>query len=96
MKAVNAPIKDLKDLQLPDLWKREIEKIIYNNRMLYEPRIESSPSFQELKDRLRGRGYTELPLGAVQMLNLSGFAKAPIANVSSCEVKKTMLRKTKQ
>jgi len=61
--------------------------------MLYEPRIESAESFQELKDRLKLRGFTQLPLGAVQMLNLGGFRNAPIANTNSCEVKKTMLRK---
>lgn len=90
---VNSEVKELKSLNLPITWQKEIEQAVFNNKMLYEPRIESADSFQDLKERLKMRGYTQLPIGAVQMLNLGGFRKAPVANTSSCEVKKTMMRK---
>jgi hypothetical protein len=88
---VNAPLTDLKELNLPPVWQREIEKIIWNNRMLYEPRIETAESFQELQGRLKHRGYTRLPSGPVMMLNLTG--EAPKADISSCPVRRIMIQK---
>jgi hypothetical protein len=95
-KSVNMRLTSLQDLDLPKAWQNQIEKIIYENRMLYEPWIESAESFQDLKDRLRYRGYCQLPLGAISMLNLGGSRKAPVANTSACKSVRTMLRKNDQ
>jgi hypothetical protein len=39
----------------------EIANTIHENRMLWEPWIESAKDFQDLKESLRERGYTDLP-----------------------------------
>jgi hypothetical protein len=84
----------LSSLELPKNWKNQIERVIYQNRMLYEPRMETADTFQDLKSRLKERGYHSLPLGNVVMLNLGGGTKkAPVANTSSYKAVKTMLRK---
>lgn len=90
---VNSLVTNLKEFQLPQIWERKIAKIIYDNRMLYEPRVESAKTFEELKSRLRNRGFTGLPMGAIPLLDLQAYAKAPVANTSSCQVRNTMLRK---
>ncbi len=61
--------------------------------MLYEPWIESAVDYNELKSRLIGRGYTDLSTGITPLLDMEGYVKAPVANTSSCQVCKTMLRK---
>lgn len=61
--------------------------------MLYEPWVETAKDFNELRDRLKGRAFTDLPMGATPLLDLDGYAKAPQADVSSLDVRKTMLRK---
>lgn len=62
--------------------------------MLYEPWIESASDYNELRERLKSRGYKEVPMGPNPLLNLR-TEKTPKADTSSCEVKKTMLRKKK-
>ena len=84
-------VTDLKRLNLPFVWMRQILKIIDDNKMLYEPWIESANSYIELKERLTIRGYKQLPMGATPMLELG--ANPPKANTSSCKVQKTMIRK---
>lgn len=61
--------------------------------MLYEPWVETANDFNELRDRLKGRGFTEVPTGATPLLDFKAYSVAPIANTSSCQVQRTMLRK---
>lgn len=63
--------------------------------MLYEPWVETASSYNDLRDRLKTRGYTNLPMGENPMLRLGGYSKAPMANTSDCEVVRTMIRKKK-
>ena len=91
----NAPVQDLSELNLPQKWEQEISQIIHDNRMLYTPHMETAADYNELRERLKGRGYTDIPMGAVPALHLQAYKKAPAADTSSCKVKKTMLRKKK-
>lgn len=93
--SVNTDVTDLKSLSLPDVWQNKIARIIYDNRMLYQPRMETAKDFNELRTRLKGRGYDNLPMGACPLLHLQAYRKAPIANIGSCKVVRTMLRKPK-
>jgi len=93
--SVNAPLKDLEELNLPATWQRQIARIIQDNAMLYEPRLETAKDFNELRERLRNRGFSHLPMGAVPLLHLQAYKKAPVADTSSCKVRTTMLRKKK-
>lgn len=89
-------ITNINDLKLPLNWQKEIQKIITDNVMLYEPLMETAPSSAELISRLKHRGYTNLPMGLPQALNFLKFDNIPIANISSKNIKKTMLRKGKK
>jgi hypothetical protein len=61
--------------------------------MLYEPRIESATNYLKLVEKLKTRGFTNIPNVEIPLLRLGNFAKAPKANTSSCKIKATMLRK---
>jgi hypothetical protein len=54
-------IHDLKQLKLPDNLYNSLNKEIVDNKMLYEPWIQSSDSFENLKKSLLKRGYSNLP-----------------------------------
>lgn len=54
--------------------------------------MESANDFNELKERLKERGYVDLPIGPIPMIHFEHENK-PIANTSSCKIITTMLRK---
>jgi hypothetical protein len=70
-----------------------VGKILNDNKMLYEARLETAASYNELRDRLKERGFTNLPMGEIPMIHFTNVHKAPKANTSGCKVVKTMLRK---
>lgn len=90
---VTSRLTDLKILKLPLVWENQIQQIINDNRMLFEPWIESANSYNELRERLKSRGYLDLPMGANPALNFANHASAPLADTSNCDVRRTMLRK---
>ena len=93
--AVNSKLNDLTNLSLPPVWQKKIAQIIHDNRMLYEAHIESADSFQQLSERLKHRGYSNVPSGAIPMLHMQAYKKAPVADTSKCKITKTMIRKQK-
>lgn len=92
-KEVNSPLTSLEELGLPPQWKMAVGKILNDNKMLYEPRLETANSYAELRQKLKDRGFTNLPMGEIPMIHFTNIHKAPKANTSGCKVVKTMLRK---
>lgn len=90
---VSSKVTDVSQLNLPMVWQKQIASIIYNNRMLYEPHIESATNYNELRERLKNRGFENLPMGPNNMLQIQ--ENPPIANTSSCKTQRTMIRKKK-
>lgn len=90
---VTSKVTDLKTLNLPQVWQNQIQKIIYDHRMLYEPWIESAKNYEELKTRLKERSFTDIPLGPLPLLNMGDFYEFPKADTSSCKIKTTMVRR---
>lgn len=86
-------IENISILELPQLWERKIQQIIYENRALWEPWAESANNFEEIKKRLKDKGYTQLPIGHNPMLNLDARKDHPIANTNSFKAIRTMIRK---
>lgn len=91
---VSSKVTDLSSLELPAIWQKKITQIINENKMLYEPYLESAVDYNDLRSRLKERGYSDLPLGPNNMVHIDG--KAPKANTSSCKVRRTMTRKIKK
>lgn len=85
-------IEDLGPLQLPIGWEGQLEQIIFDSRMLWEPWIESVSSFDDFRASLKVRGYSNIPVSA-QPEFVPATVQIPIVNVSHLPYKKTMLRK---
>lgn len=92
---VNSTLSNLSELHLPQIWEKKVAQIIHENRMLYEPRIETARSYNELKDRLRERGFVDVPNGASPLLHLKAYSRAPVADTSAFHIRKTMTRRKK-
>lgn len=84
-------VNDLSLLQLPKEWEIQLGQIIYDSRMLWEPWIESEDSYQNLRSKLKNRGYSNIPINAQPEFTLAIFNN-PTVNTLSFE-KKTMLQK---
>lgn len=61
--------------------------------MDYELWAQTASSFEEIKNTLSEKGYTNLPSGTNTLLDLECYNKAPKAETKSCKTKKTMIRK---
>jgi hypothetical protein len=85
-------LDNLEDLQLPTIWETQIEQIIYDARMLWEPWMESANTFDELRSNLKVRGYTNIPITSQPEFQ-SNSTQALTINPSYIPVKTTMLRK---
>lgn len=90
---VSSKLEDIESLNLPQVWEKKISLVINENKMLYEPWIESAKDFEELKQRLKGRGFSNLPMGLSTILDLPAYGTSPKAETSSCKVQRTMIRK---
>lgn len=81
-------IKDVNDLKLPEELTDTLKQSIEENKMLWEPWIESANDFQELRNNLKKRGIKKPPMHS-----------APGHKPSNVEIKtnnnksKSMLRK---
>ena len=92
---VNSDVENLSEFNLPEVWEKQISRLIHENRILYTPRIESAKDFRELRSRLAHRGFTNLPMGVTPLLHFQAYGKAPMADTSSCKIHQTMIRKKK-
>lgn len=82
---------DVTSLGLPSDYLGPIEQEVYANRMLWEPWVEPAVSFQQLKDKLAQRGYTDLPMSSNPVVKQ---IKGQTANLSQLPpARKSMLQK---
>lgn len=85
-------IENLNSFNLPMGWSDQIDQIIYDSRLLWEPWVESSSSYDELRADLKLRGYSNVPLNPRPEFTPS-VTQTPLVNVAHLPLKTTMLRK---
>ena len=54
-------LRDVKLLNLPGNMEQEVARIVHDNRMYWEPWLESADCYESLKKAVRSRGYTQVP-----------------------------------
>ena len=86
-------ITSLKTLNLPETWLPQLNQIIFDSRMLWEPWIESADTYDILKFKLRSRGYSNIPNSSKPEFNLA-TSQTPVINTSNLPAKKIMIAKT--
>ena len=89
---IRIKIEDLVTFQLPVVWYNTISQIIYDNRMLWEPFIQSVDKFEDFRSQLKIRGYSNIPLSAQPEFTLSTIQNQ-VVNLSNLPKLTTMIRK---
>lgn len=87
-------IMSLPELKLPTDYEDVLSKIIYENRMMYEPWIESASDYASLRSQLKARGYTNIPLTNLQEYGNTSPTTAPEIYTKNIPQIRTMVRKT--
>jgi hypothetical protein len=86
-------ITDLSILDLPSSWLAEIQKLVKERKMEWELWAETAPTWDELRERLKKRGYSNLPLNGQPLFYRTSFLTPPRLNVNRLpEVKKMVQR----
>lgn len=88
-----ARVADLGILQLPHEVKAELDSLIYGNRMEWEPWLQSANSYQELKESLQKRGYSNLPVHSMPLAQSTNLYKPHKADTSKIPAKQIMVQK---
>ena len=52
--------------------------------------METAKNFNQLRERLKVRGYSNVPMGATPLLDFKAYVRAPVADTSSIKVHRTM------
>src|SRR3972149_678995 len=58
---ITARISDVKQLNLDTKWEQRLSRIMYDNRMDYELFVEHADDYQELREKLKAKGYGNIP-----------------------------------
>ena len=88
-------VQDLRSLGLPNSLYEELNKLIYEDRMLWEPFMECAEDFTVLTKSLTKRGYGAIPMHCAPAINLMGRVdekKSPLPT-PKLTGRQTMLRK---
>ncbi len=87
-------IQNVDTLGLPPDWTTALNQIIYDNRMLWEPWVESADTYEDLKDSLRLRGYKNLPMSGQPEFTAANTA-SPVVNPNALPRRTVMVQKRK-
>jgi len=86
-------LTDVALLRLDPELMPELRNIIYEHRMEWEPWVESAENYADLKKKLEGRGYTNVPLKSKPLHSASSLSNPHVADTRNIGTRKTMLRK---
>lgn len=81
-------LESVESLNLPVSVTNQINQIVYESRMLWEPWIESSDQFEDLRAKLRLRGFFNIPLSSQPEISFTYST-----NLINLPKKTTMIRK---
>ena len=93
-KILASHLESVDDLRLPLDYKDFIKKSIYENRLLFEPWIESANDYLALRSQLKLRGYSNIPLSNIQEYGSITSAISPEIYTKNINQIKVMVRKS--
>ena len=86
-------LSDLKILKLPASQRSDFEKIIYDNRMMWDAWIESASSYEDLRLKLIGRGYKNVGYSNKPLYKGDNYKTAPVVDTNKLRSSNTMIRR---
>lgn len=84
-------LANLKTLQIPSEYQAELERTIRDDRMMWEPWIESADSYELLRAKLKKRGYANTPSNGQPEIMYKDTTHT--ASTSALPKARTMLRR---
>ena len=85
-------IGDIKTLNMPQDWTTNISQIILTSKMMWEPWIQSADSYEDLRNALKSRGFSNIPVSPILEFSPANV-QTPLINSSNLPNRKTMVRK---
>ena len=85
-------VNDLSVLNLPKEWLDQLNQIIYDSRLYWEPWLQSADSYKDLRNALVIRGFSNVLINEKSELVLS-HSQNLLLNTSALPQKTTMIRK---
>lgn len=85
-------LDSLAPLNLPNNFQVQLEQVIFNDRLLWEPWIESFESFDDFRNTLRRRAYLNIPISNRPEYP-SPLGSKTVINTSNLPQVRTMLNK---
>lgn len=94
---MTARITDVKQLNLDPKWDQRLSRIMYENRMDYELFVEHADDYQELRDKLKKKGYGNIPASCnFSFPEMVSYHKPESAKVKTLSKVTTMTRRANQ
>jgi hypothetical protein len=87
-----SPIRldDIKRLTLPLSWESKILEYIQQNRIDWEPWVQTEEEFDDLKKNLKARGYSDIPSNGQPMISVTPQL---VVNINNFPKEKSMIKK---
>lgn len=83
-----AKIDDVRQLRLNSEWESKVGKVMYDNRMEYDLRVEHAKDYQDLRRKLKARGVANVPVTFNFLLSDMSSYKSP-QTVNAKNISKT-------
>jgi len=78
---------------LPFANNQKLTEIVYELRLDWEPWIESADSFDNIKDKIKKRGYSNLPISFIPEVGSNNITLTPEVYTSNLNKTKIMTRR---
>jgi len=86
-------IKNIAELNIPPENAQKLDEIIFQSRLEWEPWLESADSFDIIKNKIKKRGYYNIPISFVPETGSNNINLAPEIYISSLIQTKVMTRR---
>jgi hypothetical protein len=86
-------LKEINELNLPISNAQKLSEIIYESRLEWEPWIESADSFDDIKKKIRNRGYKNLPISFLPEVGSNNISLVPEIYTLNLSKAKIMTRR---
>jgi hypothetical protein len=88
-------VSNIADLKLPTSLDRDISNTVYNDRMHWEPWIQSAENYGILRESLKKRRFRNIPMVPDPLHPIGGFGKIREPKTANFPKRKVMLKKKK-
>ena len=83
-------LSNIKMLALPPSWEGRISDTIEQNKIYWEPWVQTSDTFNDLKLNLKARGYSNIPVNGHPMILVTPQV---VVNINNFPKQKSMVQK---